>query len=90
MEDLAYVEHEQWCHWMRYLVPKLMGEVSDALIGIDGLEDDVSADIFDRLNSLPCLKHWERQMETKYNDLTENEKESDRKEVRKKLQYYRA
>ena len=36
------------------------------------------------------VAHWERQMNTPYSELTEREKESDRKEVRNTLEVLRA
>lgn len=71
LEALAALEHARWAHWMRYLF-------SCCTETIDGSGDKV----------IPG-KHairWGRQIETVYADLSEQEKESDRKEVRKTLE----
>jgi hypothetical protein len=75
-EKIAELCHEQWSGWMEYLFSKCRPDTGQ----------------FDRENG--CLiipksyvDRWKRQMITKYHDLTEAEKESDRKEADKFLYY---
>ena len=74
MEELAHLEHEQWIHWTGYMLDKIISEAREYNVGDIG--------------EIPSIKHWMRQLETKYEDLTEREKESDRTEVRLKYEAY--
>ena len=69
LETLASVEHERWSHWQRYLHSKCVPQGDDGTLLIP-------ADL---------VKKWEKQMATPYSKLTEEEKESDREQVRKYL-----
>ncbi len=69
LETLASVEHERWSHWQRYLHSKCVP------IGDSG----------DLLIPSDLVKRWEEQIKTSYANLPENEKESDREQVRKYL-----
>lgn len=73
MEALAAQEHESWSKWTRWM----LGEI----------EKESGGDF--NINSLDCVKRWRRQTATTYVDLSEREKESDRKVVREKLPFYR-
>ena len=66
-ERLASDEHERWARWMRYQLEQ--GEyVND--------KDEVCW-----LMPSDKLKRWTRQMNTPYDELSENEKNSDREEA---------
>lgn len=66
-EQLAALAHEQWSGWMRYL--------------FGCLEYAADADAEPRLITLSSYERWKRQTRTPYAELTEAEKESDRKEA---------
>jgi hypothetical protein len=69
LERLADLEHQQWIEWTKYMLDKLYPLFSpDALADESRLED---------------LNRWNKQIETSYEDLSEKEKESDRKFARK-------
>ena len=69
LETLASIEHERWSHWQSYLHSKCIPHGTDGALLIP-------ADL---------VKHWEEQIKTPYPQLTEDEKESDRDQVRKYL-----
>jgi 8-oxo-dGTP pyrophosphatase MutT (NUDIX family) len=73
MEALASLEHESWSGWTKWMLQ----EMTKAHGGDFELE------------GLPCVERWTRQMTTPYAELSEREKESDRKVVREKLPLYR-
>jgi hypothetical protein len=68
-ERLAELAHAQWSGWMRYMFARMDWNIIQTGKVMHG--DDV--------------KRWERQMNTPYVDLPENEKESDRAEADKVL-----
>lgn len=74
VERLAAIEHERWAGWMRHLFSKC-GSVWHRDGGTTG----------EQAIPLWAVVNWTRQMNTPYADLTEEEKESDRAEVRKTL-----
>lgn len=84
IEILAAAEHESWSGWMFYMMPKIEREMLDR-----AKSDQELVDAFAALNELPCVKRWVRQMNTPYAELPEAEKESDRREARKKFKVYR-
>ena len=86
MERLAYAEHRQWGHWTAYMLKELKKAMAERQFCFDLDDDDSVEDFFD---SLPCVDRWNRQIETSYDELSEDEKESDRSEVRLKLPVYR-
>jgi hypothetical protein len=69
LETLASIEHERWSHWQRYLHSKCVP------IGVDG----------SLLIPGDLAKRWDKQMKTSYLDLSEDQKESDREQVRRYL-----
>jgi hypothetical protein len=69
LETLASVEHERWCHWQRYMHSKCVPQGDEGALLIP-------ADL---------VKQWEKQLATPYSELTDEEKESDREQVRKYL-----
>lgn len=69
-ERLSELCHDQWSRWMEYLFSKCFAEVGQ----------------FDRKTGnlvVPkwAVERWQRQMKTSYVELSEEEKESDRKEA---------
>lgn len=71
VEALAALEHERWSGWMRYLFSKCFS--------VERQSEPHYAII------ASYAERWERQMNTPYADLSEQEKESDRVEARKTL-----
>jgi hypothetical protein len=67
METLASAEHERWSHWQRYLHSKCVPQGDDGSLLIP-------ADL---------VKRWEKLMATPYLELSDEEKESDREQVRR-------
>jgi hypothetical protein len=68
IERLAEKEHASWARWMAYLFSKCEREV------VTGNPDDLVIE-------KDLVRHWQRQIDTPYADLTEREKQSDREEV---------
>jgi hypothetical protein len=68
MEKLADIEHQRWAKWQDYLHSKMV-EHSDG----KGEWVCLPSELF---------KRWERQIATPYSGLSEQEKESDREQVR--------
>lgn len=70
-ERLAAYAHEAWSGWMKYLFSKCKDArcADDAHVAIPGW----------------AVKRWQRQMNTPYAELPEDEKESDRAEADKML-----
>ena len=97
IEALAAVEHESWCGWLRYQLPRIRRELeaelnAAELTPIESKPDgglDHTGFVMVRFDQLPCIQRWARQMATPYAGLSEKEKESDRKEVREKVKVYR-
>ena len=69
LEQLAAIEHERWSHWQRYMQSKCIPH------GGDG----------DLLIPAELVKRWNRLIATPYSELTDEEKENDREQVRKYL-----
>jgi hypothetical protein len=68
IELLADKEHASWAHWMEYLF-SCCNMVDDS----DGYSTyEIPREL---------VAHWERQVETPYAELSEKEKQSDRKQV---------
>ena len=69
IEKLAAIEHERWADWQKYLHSKLaiMTNPDNGVTLVNMAKPD--------------WDHWERQINTKYEDLSEKEKQSDRDEV---------
>jgi len=71
-EELAELCHKQWSEWMEYLFSKCHQPIHRTQGGVILGSGDVS--------------RWQRQMNTEYKDLSEEEKDSDRKEADKFLE----
>ncbi len=74
-EELSKLCHEQWSNWMKYLFSKCKDEWHPIYRFKTG-NLIIPKEFVDR---------WTRQMNTEYKDLSEEEKESDRKEADKFL-----
>ena len=72
VEKGADLEHDRWARWHDYFISKCDTEIDD-----DKAYMTLPRELFER---------WERQSGTKYADLSEQEKESDRKETRNYLE----
>ncbi len=68
-EKLAEIEHERWADWQRYLHSRLIKHH----IQLNGSNY--------YLLSADLKNNWERQIETEYDNLSEQEKDSDREQV---------
>ena len=70
IEKLAEIQHEIWSDWMKYLFSKCRelfhAGANDKSMGIPG----------------ELVRRWKKQMNIEYKDLSEEEKESDRRVVR--------
>lgn len=74
MEQLAAIEHERWADWQRYLHGKCSPFIDEHTGAVLGL-----------VIPQPLVERWERQIATSYDGLSEQEKESDREQVRRYL-----
>ncbi|MCK4824813.1 hypothetical protein KA005_54180 [bacterium] len=72
-EKLAELCHKQWSGWMEYLFSKC--EVENI--------SDIYGSVIKQNIIMPAwgVKRWKKQMNTPYQKLSEEEKESDRKEA---------
>lgn len=91
MEALADLEHESGSGWTKWMLGSIEKELQSKRAGsfAEAMMADPAGDALDMLNALDCIERWRRQMVTPYADLSEKEKESDRKVVRAKLPLYR-
>jgi len=73
VEKGADLEHDRWARWQKYMHSKMSGA-----IGLSNKVEEytLSVDLWER---------WNRQIKTPYSELSEEEKESDRKETRNYL-----
>lgn len=69
MEKLAFIEHERWAHWQRYVHDKGERQADGSLVIPEEL-----------------VARWEQLIATPYCKLTEEEKQSDRDQVRRYVQ----
>lgn len=69
VEAGADLEHSRWARWQKYMHSKILPSAYDGIM-------EIGTELIDR---------WERQIKTPYSELSEKEKESDRKEVRQYL-----
>lgn len=70
-EKLADIEHERWSKWQSYLHSKLT-YFEHVINGIE---------VVGYMLEPEDIERWNRQINTKYTDLTEKEKDSDREQV---------
>jgi len=71
-EELADIEHQRWADWQKYLHSKL--EYSE-------YKDDAGVTHAVYILGADDYEHWDKQIETSYKELTEEEKDSDRDQV---------
>ena len=98
-EKLAAYAHEAWCHWMRWMLPKMStyipGPDDDRaelplvvcanLRGMMGVEMDEWFEPRWHHETLAHIKRWRRQMETTFHELSVHEQMSDLDEADKML-----
>ena len=74
IEQLADKEHASWARWMDYLFSKCEDHYDiDGYSGVESYAGKIiTPDLIDR---------WQRQIDTPYAELSEQEKQSDRNEV---------
>lgn len=76
-EKLAELCHEQWSGWMKYLFSQCTTE-KQIIISANG-----NKNITNIIIPSWAVERWMRQMKTEYQDLSEAEKRSDRREADK-------
>lgn len=81
VEELAGLMHQIWTSWMEYLFSKCETVTVVQHHSIDASQDLAVLCSVPRESEL----HWRRQMMTMYADLTDKEKDSDRKQALKVL-----
>jgi len=69
VERLAAIEHDRWSRWQRHLHSRCASQDKNGTLLIPA----------------QLVSRWERQLATSYAELSEEEKESDREQVRKYL-----
>jgi len=84
MEKLADQEHESWSKWTKWMLGEIKKELAEQNWTMQG---ESPLELFER--TIKCAQRWDRQMNATYYELSEKEKESDRKVVREKLELYR-
>ena len=72
LESLASIQHDIWSHWMCWMFGQGCQNIADGTWTMPKEKVD----------------RWMRQMRTKYAELSEGEKESDRKEAEKVLSVF--
>ena len=77
-EEIADLCHRQWSHWMKYLFSKCVGNTDARCTDDDELV--IPGDL---------VRRWYRQIATDYADLSESEKDSDRRQAKKFLDVIR-
>jgi len=94
LEFLAAAEHESWSGWTKWMLRQIEKEIQESYgqrkRGERSNRDRAAKAAVDSFNALPCVLRWKRQMITPYLDLSEKEKESDRKEAREKIKVYQS
>jgi hypothetical protein len=80
IEELADVVHEQWSHWMKYMLSKAKAIDVQFSFGNNGC-----AVLFEHEDYV----RWIRQKETLYKDLSEKEKNSDKEWAKKYLSIFK-
>lgn len=73
IEQLADKEHASWARWMAYLFSKCDDWYETDLEGQEVLSG--------KIIPIELAERWQRQIDTPYADLSEQEKQSDRDEV---------
>lgn len=91
-EKLAALAHESWAGWTDYMIEKLIEEREtygrEARRALQNRKIQTPAEPWDMAES-KCFKRWRRQIGQPYSELSEPEKDSDRKESDKVLEALR-
>ena len=82
MEALAALEHRSRSSWTKWMLERIEQDLRDTT-------NLPTSDVVTIMDTIPCAQRWRRQMVTSYANLSEREKEPDRKVVREKLSLYR-
>lgn len=84
-EKLAAYAHDTWIGWMRWMMPKISTRVDKLECPLVVPERGSMEEWEPRWHheTLAHIERWRRQMNTGYNELSEDEKKSDRDEVDK-------
>ncbi len=77
-EKLAALEHEQWAHWARHMLEVLGPLLDYGKAMTTGLAKQGAGIDHDGFDAIVAIVDWNRQIDTPYIDLPENEKGSHR------------
>lgn len=95
LEELADQEHKSWANWAQYELDQVEKELAERRKTVVDASGRLEESALDAFRALACVQRWRRQIKTPYAELTpyaklsEKEKESDRKVVRKKYDLFR-
>lgn len=78
LEHFADIEHSRWAKWQKYLHSKLY-PLGESKLSLNNHLLVMPTELYQR---------WERQIATPYSELSEQEKESDREQVRPYLEWH--
>lgn len=89
IEELAAYAHEAWAGWMKWMLPKLLDDHALPR-GINYKQGEPGTEGFRWSDAAQdCLDRWARQVQMQYALLSQEEKESDRKQARQVLDIVR-
>lgn len=77
VEKGADIEHDRWARWQKYMFSKMVEE--------ERFEEGSHFKTGNYILPKEFVDRWFRQIDTPYSELSESEKESDRKETRNYL-----
>ena len=76
-EEVADLCHRQWSNWMKYIFTRCEEDE------VEPLDDDIPWNTGNLVIPIEWVERWKRQVNTDYKNLSEEEKDSDRKEADK-------